>query len=217
VYDAVYDASRTRIGDLVRGLSPEELDTVVPGTPDWTARQVVAHVAGVAANAIDGRMEGWPGTEWTSAQVREREGHSLDEVLAEWAGTSDAVRAGIAERRIPLPIVHDVLTHEADLREAFGRGELPPAAVAAALGVLVRLVLRRVQGPLLVRAGDHEWRAEGPGSPTVVTVDRYDLFRGLMSRRSRAQMRAWHWDGDPAPYVDTLPVFGPRDDDQPAP
>jgi hypothetical protein len=30
-------------------------------------------------------------------------------------------------------------------------------------------------------------------------------------------MRAWDWKGDAAPYVDALPVFGPRDDDQPLP
>lgn len=217
VYDAVYDASRSRIGSLVTALSPAELDTVVPGTPAWNGRQVVAHVAGVAADVVDGRMAGWPGAEWTSAQVREREGRSLEVVLAEWAGTAAAVCAGIAQRRIALPIVHDVLTHEADLREAFGRGALPAPAVDAALAVLVRLVLRRVDGLLMVRAGEHEWRAEGVGPPAVVTAEPYELFRGLMSRRSRVQMRAWDWAGDVEAYVDALPVFGSRDDDQPLP
>jgi uncharacterized protein (TIGR03083 family) len=216
-YDAVYDAARTRIGDLVTTLSPAQLDTVVPGTPEWTARQVVAHVAGVAANAVDGRMEGWPGPEWTAAQVRERAGRSLDAVLAEWAGTAPAVCAGIAQRRIPAAIVHDVLTHEADLREAFGGGALPPPAVDAALAVLVRLVLRRIDGALVVRAGEREWSATGTGPPAAVAVAPYELFRGLMSRRSRAQVRAWDWTGDATPYVDALPVFGPRDDDQPRP
>jgi hypothetical protein len=58
----------------------------------------------------------------------------------------------------------------------------------------------------------------GEGEPvTELTVDPYELFRGLGSRRSRAQMRAWNWTGDAAPYLESLPVLGPRDDDQPAP
>jgi hypothetical protein len=48
-------------------------------------------------------------------------------------------------------------------------------------------------------------------------VDPYELYRGLFSRRSRAQMRAWAWSGNAERYVDRLPVFGPRDDDQPIP
>jgi hypothetical protein len=50
-----------------------------------------------------------------------------------------------------------------------------------------------------------------------VPVDDYELFRGLFSRRSRSQMRAW---GPPAltdEQLDELPLFGPRDDDQPVP
>jgi hypothetical protein len=50
-----------------------------------------------------------------------------------------------------------------------------------------------------------------------VAVDDYELFRGLFSRRSRSQMRAW---GPPAltdEQLDELPLFGPRDDDQPVP
>jgi hypothetical protein len=217
IYSAVYDASHIRIGRLVAELSPTELDAVVPATPAWTARRLVAHLAGVAADVTVGRMDGWPGTEWTSTQVREREGRSLEEVLAEWAGTASAVCTSITERRIALAIVHDVLTHEADLREAFGRGPLPIDAVDAALGVGVRMMLRRVDGALLVRSGHREWHSGAGGTPTVVAVEPYELFRGLMSRRSRAQMRAWDWKGDAAPYVDALPVFGPRDDDQPLP
>ncbi len=50
-----------------------------------------------------------------------------------------------------------------------------------------------------------------------MTVDFYELYRGLHSRRSRAQMRRWEWDGSPEPWVDALPMFGPRDDEQPIP
>jgi hypothetical protein len=52
---------------------------------------------------------------------------------------------------------------------------------------------------------------------TELRADPYELFRGLLSRRSRAQMRAWDWAGNPEPYLSSLPAFGARDDDQPIP
>ena len=37
----------------------------------------------------------------------------------------------------------------------------------------------------------------------------FELARILIGRRSRAQMLAAGWTGDPEPVVDLLPVFGP--------
>ncbi|MGH3467675.1 MAG: maleylpyruvate isomerase N-terminal domain-containing protein [Thermocrispum sp.] len=92
---------------------PEQLDTRVPATPEWTARQVLAHLAGVATDAVHGRTEGRPGPTWTAPQVTQREGRALDDITAEWAQTAPAVLDAIATRRIHPAIVHDVLTHEA--------------------------------------------------------------------------------------------------------
>ncbi len=195
----------------------------MPATPEWTARQVVAHLTGVASDSVHGRSEGAPSPGWTAPQVARREGRSLDEVVAEWAQAAPDVCEGIAQRRIPVPIVHDALTHEADLREAFGLGALPAEIVDVALPNVAKPIVARVarDGVLVVRAGEHEWRGGererqgGERETTVLTVEPYELYRGLISRRSRAQMRAWDWSGDIEGYVDALPVFGPRDDDQP--
>jgi len=212
----VYDDARGRVCALVAGLSSAQLDSTVPATPEWSARQVVAHLTGVAVDTVRGHREGAPGPSWTAPQVADREGRPLQEVVAEWAEAAPAVCAGIARREVALPVVHDTLTHEADLREAFGLGRLPVDVVDAALGVLVNPVVAGAvrDGALVVRAGGREWAA-GAGEPTTVTVEAYELYRGLISRRSRRQMRAWEWAGDAERYVDALPVFGPRDDDQP--
>jgi hypothetical protein len=54
----------------------------------------------------------------------------------------------------------------------------------------------------------------GDGEPVAAlhTSD-FELARLLIGRRSRAQMLAQPWTGDPAPVVDHLPTFGPPDDD----
>lgn len=216
MFDMLYDDSRRRTCELAAGLTPEQLDTTIPATPQWTARQLVAHLTGVASDAVHSRTDGAPGPAWTEPQVTERDGRALDDVIAEWAEVGAGVRDALAARTFPLQIVHDALTHEADLREAFGLGLLPAEVVDVALPNVAKPVVRRAagDGALVVRAGAHEWRG-GEGEPTTLTVDAYELYRGLISRRSRAQMRAWDWSGDGERYVDALPVFGPRDDDQP--
>lgn len=220
MFDTIYDESRRRTCELAAGLTPAQLDTTVPGTPEWTARQLVAHLAGVASDAVHGRTDGAPGPAWTGPQVADRAGRALDDVVAEWADVGAQVRDALAARKMPLQIVHDALTHEADLREAFGLGPLPGDVVRHAIGTVAKPVVKGVagDGALVVRAGEQEYRG-GPdqATETTLTVEPYELYRGLISRRSRAQMRAWDWSGDRERYVDALPVFGPRDDDQPLP
>ena len=64
--------------------------------------------------------------------------------------------------------------------------------------------------PVTVRAGDATYGGGGP----EVDVPPYELFRALLSRRSRSQIAVWAGDAlDP----DQVCVFGARDDDQPVP
>jgi uncharacterized protein (TIGR03083 family) len=215
VFDTIYDARR-RVCELAAGLTEEQLGSSVPATPDWTARQLVAHLAGVASDLIHDRHDGAGGPEWTHRQVAEREGRTLDALVAEWAQDGPGVRDLIGQRRLPVRVVHDVLTHEADLREAFGLGRLPTDAVDAVLPKAAEPVVK-LAGALVVRAGGREWRGGDAAPEAALLVDAYELYRGLISRRSRAQMLAWDWTGDAERYVDRLPVFGPRHDDQPIP
>jgi uncharacterized protein (TIGR03083 family) len=216
VFDTIYDDARRRVCALAAGLSEEQLASPVPATPDWTARQLVAHLVGVASDLVHGRRDGAGGPAWTSRQVAEREGRALDELVDEWAQDGPGVRDLIAQRRLPLQVVHDVLTHEADLREAFGLGRLPADIVDAVLPKAAGPVVQGA-GALVVRAGGREWCGGDAAPDATLTADPYELYRGMISRRSRAQMLAWDWTGDAECYVDRLPVFGPRHDDQPVP
>ncbi|HXV94432.1 MAG TPA: maleylpyruvate isomerase family mycothiol-dependent enzyme [Pseudonocardia sp.] len=211
MFDRIYARARERVTGIARDLTPAQLDARVPATPLWTARQLVAHVTGVASDAAHGRTEGMPGAAWTAGHVSAREGRPLDDVLAEWAEVGPAIQAALAGRRMPVVIVHDLLTHEGDLREASGLPPVPLDDLEPALEVLARGVCRRVEGPgtLVLRSGNREWTG-GDGEPRVsVEVGPGELYRGLMSRRTVAEMRAWPWSGDPEPYLTSLPVFGP--------
>ncbi|WP_085138849.1 DinB family protein [Mycolicibacter nonchromogenicus] len=47
--DAVYRAARGRVSALAAGLSEDQLNLVVPATPEWSVREVLAHLTGGAA------------------------------------------------------------------------------------------------------------------------------------------------------------------------
>jgi uncharacterized protein (TIGR03083 family) len=213
--DALYRDARARISQLAGDLTGDELDTRVSACPEWVARDLLAHLAGVAADSVAGRTEGAPGPDWTAKQVAQRKGVPLPDILAEWAEAGPKVEAGVAARQISFRIVFDILTHEGDLRECLGRPQAD--GWQPILSLIARLAVRgvNVPGTLIVHADGATYQG-GEGEPiTELTSEPYELFRGLASRRSRAQMRSWNWTGDPSPYLEALPIFGPRDDDQP--
>ena len=51
----------------------------------------------------------------------------------------------------------------------------------------------------------------GAGARQVgVRVDRFELFRAMTGRRSLDQIRAFGWEGEPAPELLVFPIFTPR-------
>lgn len=205
MFDELYDRARRRTSGILRGLGALQLATVVPATPLWTARDVLAHLTGVASDLLTGRTEGMPGPDWTAGQVSARAHVPPSAVLEEWTRLGPQVCRGLVERRIGTAAVHDALTHEADLREAFGLDPLPADDLAAALDDLARVVTRRSRTPVVLRAAGRAWGRDG----VTAEAEPYALYRGLLSRLDRNRMLAWRWSADPGPLIDELPVFGP--------
>ncbi|MBB6628017.1 hypothetical protein H5V45_11880 [Nocardioides sp. KIGAM211] len=198
------------VAALATGLDEPTLATRVAGTPEWTVREVVAHLAGGPADSLTGRTEGAPGPEWTARHVAERAGRDVGELVAELRANTEATAASTVDNPRPA-VVWDIAVHHADLHEALGRHRLPehlwaPVLAAVAPGLLAR-------APAEVVCGGETWGAGGPR----VEVAPYELFRGVFSRRSRAQMQAWGGPVLEPDHLDGLCIFGPRDDDQPLP
>jgi uncharacterized protein (TIGR03083 family) len=232
VLDDAYRSAHGRVAALAEGLGDTELAWTVPACPDWTVRDLLAHLVGTAADVTARRTEGMPGPAWAAAHLAPRRDRTVTDLVAEWADDVEGTAAAIEERRVPAGVLHDLLVHEGDLVEAVGAAQPPWDGWAGAARLVVRQVVRGIRGShsLVVRSAGTEWRSPddagerrgpGAGAPAVtrstVTVDFYELYRGLHSRRSRAQMRRWEWDGSSEPWVDALPMFGPRDDEQPVP
>ncbi len=192
-WGALYREHVADLSALASGLDEEELATTVPATPEWTVGRVVCHLAGGAADALTGRMDDAPGPTWTARHVGERADRPLGEVLAELQANQDAAAASLDGNPFPA-LLFDISVHHADLHEALGRPRL-----AEHLWLPVVDAMRpRLDDSLFRDASD------------------YEVFRGLFSRRSRAQMQAWGTSLS-AEQLDGICIFGPRDDDQPVP
>jgi uncharacterized protein (TIGR03083 family) len=200
----VYERKRCDLLELMGSLTETELAVVVPATPEWSVLDVLAHVVGVAADMNAGNY-GTADTAdaWTAAQVRSRRGASLADLEAEWDREAPTFAGGLRlfDYEFSSHYVGDLLQHTGDVHHAARR---PRPADDDGLVVALDFYLSSFEqtltsagiGAVDVNAADEHWTLGVGETIASVTGDRYELFRCLGGRRSEAQVRALHWEGD---------------------
>jgi uncharacterized protein (TIGR03083 family) len=204
----LYRDTRERLTSLVAGLDEQALTTPVPTCPGWQVQDVVAHLAAIVEDALAGRLTGPPSEEETAVQVARYKGRPMPQTLEGWTAGAPRFEEVISAFDIP-PAVIDVASHEQDIRGALGR---PGARDCPAVQQMAGWLLQGLRTPVPVRVTveDAEFQI-GPGGESVLGLrtTRFEAFRWRMGRRSREQLAALDWSGDPAPVLDHLVVFGP--------
>ena len=207
-----YAATRRRIRALAQGR--DDLARVsVPRCPEWSAHDVIAHVAGVVDDALNGRLDGVATDPWTAAQVERGRGRTTAELLDQWdeqapgfEGILDAI--GPPGRQSVL----DVVTHEHDLRDALGeQGDRDSDAVTTGAGFIADAIRRNAAAQGLPVPGFRTTdggRWTGDSDAAVVTADPFELIRAATGRRSERQIRALGWEGDVDAVIPAF-TFGP--------
>lgn len=200
-----YAAAHDRFVALLDGVPDEQ---AVPATPAWNARELLAHLTGVADDLVAGRVEDWAAPEWTAAQVSSRADRTRASLVDEWAFLvprvggvlDDPAAAGLPEHFGRMPLM-DLVCHECDLREALGAPRPLDEEDWTVLAQHRRWVLgleleeAGIEGvEVRTDEGDH-WDGSGPAAASV-RLPRYELWRSLTGRRTRAQVRAYDWSGD---------------------
>lgn len=198
---AAYAAARERICALV-GAASVDAGRVVPATPEWTVHDVIAHLSGIAADAVAGNMEGATSDAWTAAQVARNRHRSIADMVAEWQVNGPMLESFLSmpgAGRLSTPAVIDVHTHEADLRHALGL----PVAVP-------QPVLDWAMGDL--RAGFYAGVAAAGLPDVVLDTDPLTWFRARLGRRTADEVRGLRWSDafatNPDAYLDVFFVFG---------
>jgi uncharacterized protein (TIGR03083 family) len=234
----VYAGQQERLASLVLE-SADRVGQQVPACPEWEVRDVLAHVVGLARDAVGGNLptmdllEQWRDDgvaeerdRMTARQVDLASGRSVDDLVHDWRGLTDSL-SPMLSGRIPFPdpapfglsaiLVTDLYVHEQDVRSALGSprmAEGPDLSLAlASYSFAVDYRIRQLDLPALeVRYGDKS-RVLGPGGPAAaVGADRFELVRALAGRRSPDQILALEWEGDPTPYLPIIPAYGERVD-----
>lgn len=211
-----YRRSRLRLAELVGSL-PDAKVVPVPACPGWSAHDVISHLTAVAEDALAGTLKGPPTPDQAAAQVARRAFKSTEAALADWAAVGPDLEDMLGS--VPVfPAVMDVVAHEHDVRGAAGR---PGFRDDPDLVTLSRMLLGRMELPVPVRvvSGDEVFElgarpaAGGPGEVIGLETDPWEVFRFRFGRRSRAQLEALRWTGDPSPVLDHLVIFGPSPQD----
>ncbi len=234
---AIYDDTRRKVSDYVRGLPDEDLERELPATPGWTVRDVISHLSGDVACILQGDFPeqffaafGEPEgvrslNEWTREHIGSRRDLTLDEVLAEWETNSSELLEMMSGAR-PWPenipsfagtiVLTDLAVHQQDIYGAFGdeRDRDAAAIRIATAGYVAGMGWRlRAAGiaPLVV-VTEEKQRVAGNGDPAAtVSASRFEIFRALSGRRNPEQIAAFEWQGDAQPYIPYFYPYGVRE------
>jgi uncharacterized protein (TIGR03083 family) len=236
---AVYVETQERLLELVARFGAS-MGEPVPACPGWQVADVIRHVAGLAADVVDGTipvdldlMEQWRNDDvaqarddMTARHVAARATQPLDDVVARWRTSTPDLLAVIRGERPPagaLPpgidsvLVTDLNVHEQDIRGAL---DAPGARDSAGIGIGlasygfgVAYRLAALGLPALELRYDGKSRLIGEGEVGAsLAAEKFELFRAFAGRRSRAQIAALDWTGDPEPYLGLIPAYGERGD-----
>ena len=207
-----YTGARARVTELVAGLGDTALATPTAACPGWSVADVVAHLAAVAEDVVAGRLTGPPSDEQTAAQVARFRGQPIGAVLAAWEVAAPGVEEAIASFDV-WPAVLDAVAHEQDIRGTLGRpGGRDGPDVWAGSERMLRALAPPV--PMRVTCEDLDITVGPEGAnPLELRTTRFEALRWRLGRRSRAQMAAFDWSGDPEPVLDHLVIFGPAASD----
>lgn len=208
-----YQLQRESLAELFAGLGREQLETRVPGCPDWTVRDVLAHLVGVPVDVMAGVVEGSGSAPWTRAQVEARAGRSVGDLLDEWEAIALTFQPALDDLGVlGWILVMDITMHSDDVREALGQSLGDSETHDLVLERLIKAAGTRVPatGSVQLWAGGRSWTlGEGEPSASLRVMDTGELARVLGGRRSEDAIRGLDWTGDPEPWIPALPLFRP--------
>lgn len=215
-----YRSTRERLVSLCAALTTEQAGAMVPTCPGWSVQDVVAHLTGIAADVLRGRVEGLGGAEWTAAQVESRRGRQLSDIAAEWDRIGPEFDRFLAEQPMyALAAASDAVVHELDVRSALGyelddQCEDLLATARRYAEYFAQAAANAGLGAVAVECTD----ADGgetialvtAASPAITLAGRpFELLWALTGRAACDSLDSLNWSDDPHHYLAYLTPYGP--------
>ena len=210
----VYGAGRARIEELVRNLDEASLNKNVPACPEWTIKELVAHLTGVAADSLSANISELGKPDWTASQVQARSDKSLDDILGEWQGIAAQLEPALdgLHPTAASALIGDLITHEHDLRGALRNDAAREGdGVAISTSFYARNFGKRLKDAglptVIVDADEDQWTAGREEPIGSVRAPLFEMLRGLTGRRTSDEVKGFDWSIDAAPYLDVFSMY----------
>ncbi len=208
---AAYAQVRDELIAALVELDDAAASRIVPSCPDWTVKDVVAHVCGLNAEKLAGVQGSLGSDESTKRQVADRSKMTLGQVVDEWRSHAEPIAQLMADDQIvAASFLADLVIHVFDLAETLGQ-TTTAAAAATPLSAhrYVPLLQERATDRLGVAldvelTNGTSWPAPQPNADRHVslTATPHDFLRSVTGRRTRSEVAALDWSTDPAEILD---------------
>jgi uncharacterized protein (TIGR03083 family) len=209
-----YRGGRARIYDLVRSLNETAMSQQVPACPDWTVKELVAHLTGVASDSLSANVAEMGRSDWTASQVEKRRNDSIQTILEEWEEIAKQIEPALDDLHPTLAsaLIGDLITHEHDLRGALGDPDARDEdAVVIATSFYARNFGKRLKDAglptVIVEAGEHKWTAGKEQPIGSVRAPLFEMLRGLTGRRTSDEVKGFDWTIDAAPCLEVFSMY----------
>ncbi len=208
-----YREGRERLLALAADLSESDGGITTTACPEWSVKDVYAHLAGIATDIVAGNTSEAATPGWADGHVRDRTQRTLAEVAAEWAEAGAEVSKVMSEfgDAFPIELFVDQWTHEWDVRSALGEraAARPDLSVYEhyldRFGEVVNADLPAGTARLVLDFGHRQLTVgDGPEAGTM-PLALFEFARITMGRRSAAQLASLPWPVENASiYTDAL-------------
>lgn len=220
----LYEQERLRFIATLRSVPTGLLSTLVPATPGWTIRDVLAHVVGITADLNAQRFGHGDPELWTANQLALRADHSLKTLIVEWDREAPLFESGLGlfGYEFGAHYLGDLLQHvldvdaalRLDVGAALGPAQLrDDESIAVGLSFYLDSFAETLDdkgaGSVEVVASA-ERRILGTGEVIAsVRSSRHELFRALGGRRTIDEIAALDWSGDSESIIGLVSRYPP--------
>ena len=199
----LYEHERLAFVELLRSVPPSQLARPVAATPEWTVRDVLAHVVGITVDLNHEDFGQGDPAGWTRAQVERRRDATVDDLAAEWDREAPLFETGLRlfGHDMGAHYLGDLLQHVLDVHTSLGtRATVDHEVLAVATDFYLRsveetLVTEEI-GAVEVQVDGESWRLGDGDVVASVAGTRFEIFRSLGGRRTIDEIRSLDWAGD---------------------